>query len=390
MADGLEKQKVLIVDDAPENIQVLMETLKQDYKIVAANNGQKALQMAEMDPVPDIILLDIMMPGIDGYEVCKRLKTQKKTREIPIIFVTALDQEDDESFGLKLGAVDYITKPISPSIVKARVQTHLNLRNTQQKLQDLLNKTLSGSVRILIDLLSLVNPTAFSRSSQMRRLVKEMALKLGLTDVWKFGLAAQLSQIGCITMPTELLNKVYYGKELTDEEQELYQSYPAIGARLIARIPHLESVSGMIARHQEPLAQEGPIEPRRRDAIVIGAQLLKIAIDSIQMVNSGMSQESVIQQMRNNKEMYDPDLVDMLAEVLGINAQEQIERKVTIEDIFPDMILNQDVYSEAGTLLAVKGTELSLATIKFLRTYDNNEKIKSPILVLASKNQSNI
>jgi len=163
MVDGLEKQKVLIVDDTPENIQVLMETLKQDYKIVAANNGQKALQMAEMDPVPDIILLDIMMPGMDGYEVCKRLKAQEKTRGIPIIFVTALDQEDDESFGLKLGAVDYITKPISPSIVRARVQTHLSLRNSQKKLQDLLNKTLSGSVRILIDLLSLVNPTAFTR-----------------------------------------------------------------------------------------------------------------------------------------------------------------------------------------------------------------------------------
>ena len=390
MVDGLDKQKVLIVDDAPENIQVLMETLKDDYAITAATNGEKALKLAEGDAPPDIILLDIMMPEMDGYEVCKRLKAQKKTGEIPVIFVTALDREEDESFGLKLGAVDYITKPISPSIVRARVQTHLSLRNSQKKLQDLLNKTLSGSVRILIDLLSLINPTAFSHSSQMRRLVKEMAVKLGLTDVWKFELAAQLSQIGCITMPTEILNKVYYGKELTDEEQKLYQSYPAIGAELIARIPHLESVSGMIVKHQEPLAQEGLIEPRKRDAIVIGAQLLKITIENIQMVNSGMSQESVIQQMRNNKETYDSVLVDILAEVLGINALELVEKKVTIEDVFPGMILNQDVYSEAGTLLAVKGTELSLATIKFLRTYDNNEKIKSPILVLASKNQSNI
>jgi len=146
----------------------------------------------------------------------------------------------------------------------------------------------------------------------------------------------------------------------------------------------------MIAKHQEPLAQEGPIEPRRRDAIVIGAQLLKIAIDNIQMVNSGMSQESVIQQMRNNKETYDSALVGILAEVLGINALEQIEKKVTIGGVFPGMILNQDVYSEAGTLLAVKGTELSLATIKFLRTYDQTEKIKSPILVLAPKDQTGI
>ena len=90
MVDGLEKQKILIVDDTPENIQVLMETLKDRYKIVAAINGQKALQMAATDPVPDIILLDIMMPGIDGFEVCRRLKNDPETENIPVIFLSII------------------------------------------------------------------------------------------------------------------------------------------------------------------------------------------------------------------------------------------------------------------------------------------------------------
>ncbi|MFH0822082.1 MAG: SpoIIE family protein phosphatase [Pseudomonadota bacterium] len=130
---GNKKDKVLIVDDTPENIQVLMETLKDQYAIVAAINGDKALKMAVADPRPDLILLDIMMPGMDGYEVCRRLKTDERVRDIPIIFVTAKTEVEDETLGFELGAVDYITKPFSIPVVKARVKAHLDLK----KLRDL-------------------------------------------------------------------------------------------------------------------------------------------------------------------------------------------------------------------------------------------------------------
>ena len=122
------KPKILIVDDTPENIQVLMETLKDQYAIVAATNGEKALKMAAAEPKPDLILLDIMMPDMDGYEVCRRLKADRQLRDIPIIFVTAKTEVEDETFGFELGAVDYITKPFSIPVVKARVKAHLDLK----------------------------------------------------------------------------------------------------------------------------------------------------------------------------------------------------------------------------------------------------------------------
>ena len=122
------KPKVLIVDDTPENIQVLMETLKDQYTIVAAINGEKALKMAMAEPSPDLILLDIMMPGMDGYEVCRRLKAEEQVQHIPIIFVTAKTEVEDETLGFELGAVDYITKPFSIPVVKARVKAHLELK----------------------------------------------------------------------------------------------------------------------------------------------------------------------------------------------------------------------------------------------------------------------
>ncbi|MDX2496446.1 MAG: response regulator, partial [Desulfobacterales bacterium] len=140
MVDNANKQKILIVDDTPENIQILMETLKDDYKIVAAINGEKALKMAEMIPLPDIILLDIMMPGMDGYEVCNRLKDNEKTRGIPVVFITALSEEEDEAKGLALGAVDYIAKPINPELVKARVRNHLELKDYRDHLEKLVEE----------------------------------------------------------------------------------------------------------------------------------------------------------------------------------------------------------------------------------------------------------
>jgi len=125
MTGAADRKKVLIVDDTPENIQVLMAILNNDYLIIAARNGEKALVLAKMDPVPDLILLDVRMPGMDGFEVCEKLKSDAKTCGIPVIFVTTMAAEEDERKGRALGAVDYITKPYSPTLLKASIRAQL-------------------------------------------------------------------------------------------------------------------------------------------------------------------------------------------------------------------------------------------------------------------------
>ncbi len=131
------QQTILVVDDEPTNIQALGNLLKDDYRVRVANSGEKALAMVQGDgqPHPDLILLDIQMPGIDGYEVCRRLKEDPTTNTIAIIFVTARDATRDEEHGLSLGAVDYIAKPFSPAIVRARVNTHLRLKRKTDLLE---------------------------------------------------------------------------------------------------------------------------------------------------------------------------------------------------------------------------------------------------------------
>src|SRR6185503_15425004 len=134
MSESGDRKTLLLVDDAPANIQIANAILKDDYRVRVATSGAKALELVKAKPAPDLILLDVEMPEMDGYEVCRRLKTDPETREIPVIFLTGKTEAEDETRGFSVGAVDYIHKPFSPSVVKARVQTHLALRETREQL----------------------------------------------------------------------------------------------------------------------------------------------------------------------------------------------------------------------------------------------------------------
>jgi len=141
-----EKATILVVDDTPENIDVLRGILSSDYKVKVAINGQQALRASLSDSPPDLILLDVMMPGMDGFEVCRRLKAESRTEGIPVIFVTAMNETCDEVLGFKVGGVDYINKPVTPAIVLSRVKTHLKLRSAYQFIRDTFGRYLSEEI----------------------------------------------------------------------------------------------------------------------------------------------------------------------------------------------------------------------------------------------------
>jgi len=129
----MEKPKILVVDDVPENIHFLKNILKEEYNIIAATSGEKAINLVQKDNSINLIILDILMPDIDGYEVCKILKNDLNTKDIPIIFITSLHDEQSEEKGLTLGAVDYIHKPINPMLTLKRVETHIKLQQYGKK-----------------------------------------------------------------------------------------------------------------------------------------------------------------------------------------------------------------------------------------------------------------
>lgn len=133
--DSLEKPIVLIVDDTPENLLLMSNVLKEDYRVKVAANGEQALRIARSDEVPALVLLDVMMPGMNGYEVCRRLKRDEPTKSVPVIFVTSKDAVEDEAAGFDAGGVDYIVKPVNPLLLKARVRTHIELKQAREDLE---------------------------------------------------------------------------------------------------------------------------------------------------------------------------------------------------------------------------------------------------------------
>ncbi|MBF0233236.1 MAG: diguanylate cyclase [Desulfamplus sp.] len=168
------RDTILIVDDERFNLNVLQDLLEPDYDIMVAKSGSQALKRASANPPPDLILLDIMMPGMDGYEVIERLKTDNTTRDIPVIFITAMGEATDEAKGLDLGAVDYITKPLSPPVVQARVRTQLKLKWSLERERQL-NRKLSQLNDVLAD--------KNEKLHELNEMFKNMASIDGLTGI---------------------------------------------------------------------------------------------------------------------------------------------------------------------------------------------------------------
>jgi len=235
----MHQQTILVVDDEPANIDLLIECLKDDYNVKAATRGERALRIARSGEPPDMILLDIMMPGMDGFEVCRQLKADLSTRHIPIIFITAKIGLEDEIQGLELGAVDYITKPISPPIVQARVHTQLALYD-QNRILDIkvreqtaqLHETRLAIIRRLGRAAEYKDNETGLHVIRMSHYAAIIGRAIGMDDrnVELLLNAAPMHDVGKIGIPDSILQKP--GK-LTPEEWEVMRTHAQIGADII-------------------------------------------------------------------------------------------------------------------------------------------------------------
>lgn len=239
MIDLRQRQTVLIADDVPENIELLAAILEDSYDIKVAANGEKVLKIVYSDAPPDLILLDVMMPGLSGHEVCRRLKANPDRRKIPVIFVTAMSTVDDEKLGLEIGAVDYITKPISPPIVRARVATHLALYDQSRELERMVDQRTRELLLSRQQIIRRLGRAAEFKDNETGNHVIRMAHysqliaeAAGLGPVSQEILlqTAPMHDIGKIGIPDSILLKP--GK-LNAEEWVLMKKHPVMGADIV-------------------------------------------------------------------------------------------------------------------------------------------------------------
>ncbi len=304
--DLMRKLMVLAVDEDPNNLSVVGGLLQPIYEVRVATSGQRALELAGKAPQPDLILLDIMMPNMDGHAVLAALKSNHLTRDIPVIFLTAMDASRDEEMGLKQGAVDYITKPLNPEVLLARVRTQLELKLARDQLADR-NTWLEAevarrmadneaiqdaSIRALARLAEIRDPETGNhilRTSQYvvtlaRLLQKDARFSSQLSDrsVVTLGKSAPLHDIGKVGIPDHILRKP--GK-LNEEEWAVMKTHAALGAQAIERAERdaeqpveFLAVAKTIARwHHENWDGSGYPDGLANDAIPLPAQLMKLA-----------------------------------------------------------------------------------------------------------------
>ena len=218
--------KILVVDDEPANLRVIKSILQHSYQLTFAKSATDAIQLIEQDK-PNLILLDIMMPDMSGYDLCKLLKSEESTASIPIIFVSALNEELDEAMGFELGAVDYITKPVSPAIVKARVKTHLSLVQADE-----LKRTRMQVIQVLGRAAEYKDNETGTHVIRMSHYAKILAKAIGLSEFQaeKIMHAAPMHDIGKIGIADNILQKP---GRLTDEEMAEMRKHPEIGAEIL-------------------------------------------------------------------------------------------------------------------------------------------------------------
>ncbi|WP_244899870.1 response regulator [Rhodoferax fermentans] len=344
------KATVLVVDDTPDNLSLVSGLLRDDYIVRVANNGEKALRIASSEQPPDLILLDIMMPGMDGYEVCQRLKADPKARDIRVIFLTAKAEIEDERKGFELGAVDYITKPISPPILQERVKTHLALKASSDFLRDksayLEQEVARRTAEVMaiqdvtiLALASLAETRDTDTGNHIRRTqyyVQALALQLrqhprfarylteaNITMLFK---SAPLHDIGKVGIPDRILLKP---GGFEPHELEIMKSHTTLGFEAIEHaekalgitVDFLRTAKEIALSHQEKWDGSGYPQGLVGDAIPISARLMALAdvydaLISRRVYKAGMSHAQAVELILAGRAThFDPDVVDAFVAV---------------------------------------------------------------------------
>ncbi len=328
---------LLVVDDVPENIATLAGVLRGQYRVLFATRGQEALDIVQQQRV-DLILLDVMMPEMDGYEVCRRLKADMATRDIPVIFVTAMGEDSDQARGLELGAVDYLLKPCAPAIVRLRVQLQLERYNQHLALEHLVRARTAEIEETRIEIVRRLGRAAEYRDNEtgmhvirMSKSSRLLALAAGVSPLQAELLlnAAPMHDIGKIGIPDRILTKP---GPLDPQEWAMMKTHPTIGAEIIGHHPSelLQMARTVALTHHEKWDGSGYPNGLAGEAIPLEGRIVAIcdvfdALMSARPYKAAWPLDRVLEYLRvESGAGFDPDLLacflELVPEVLSINA----------------------------------------------------------------------
>jgi response regulator RpfG family c-di-GMP phosphodiesterase len=373
-------EKILCVDDDANVLQGYQRGLRKQFHIETALGGKEALEAIASNGPFAVIVSDMRMPGMDGVQLLTTAK-QRAPDSVRMMLTGHGDQQTAIEAVNEGNIFRFLTKPCPPETFAKALTAGIAQYRLVTAEKVLLEKTLHGAIKVLTDVLSLTNPTAFGHASRVRRVVQKLCKQLEVDHPWQFEVAAMLSQIGCVTVPPNTLNKIYYGQTLTLDESEMLEAHPSVGRDLVANIPRLEGVAKIIAYQQKGFDGSGaPSDSATGQAIPLGARILKVAIDYDTLKWSGLADVEALAELRKRSERYDPDV---LAALRVVGTEESFDvQEVGAKDLRTYMIVAQDVTTVDGALLVSKGQEVTPALRQRLRNFERNGRLEGPIRVL--------
>lgn len=383
MTESRERIRVLCVDDEPNVLEGLSLHLRRRYDVTTALSGAAGLELLHRECDAGVVMSDMRMPGMDGATFLR--KSRQVAPDAIRILLTGEGDLETAVAAVNDGQIfRFLTKPCPPPTLLAAVDAAAEQHRLVTAERVLLEQTLHGSIKTLTDVLALTNPVAFGRATRLKQKVTELAAKLGMSERWQVEVAAMLSQLGCITLPTETVEKMHYGQEstMTDAEQKMVARIPVVTEQLLGNIPRLEVVRGILATYAKPYKrhESAKSDPRRR-LIDRGAQLLRIAadFDALEAQNNPVS--LVVDTLRGRAERYDPEVLVALVQLHERSERHDEVRELPIAAVRVGMVFAEDVKMTAGTLLVARGYEVTPGFVERVANFRAGT-VKEPVRVI--------
>ena len=374
-------ERVLFVDDEKNVLEGIQRQLRKRFQVETALGPKQGLAAVEKSGPYAVIVSDLRMPEMDGIQFLARVR-EIASDSVRMVLTGNADLDNAIQAVNRGHVFRFLTKPCDRDTLVRVLELGIQQYRLITAERELLQMTLKGSIRMLTDVLALVNPEAFGRAARIKRYAREIALHMKIADAWRVETAAMLSQIGCVVVSEEVLEKAARGEELTAEEQQTWDMHPGIGGDLLSRIPRMKQVAEMISLQEKGYDGTGvpPQETRQGGALPIGARILKAVLDFDRLESRGMPKAKALAGLEKRKEPYDPAVLEALAAVLGMEARHQL-LELKVRDLKQDMVLNEDVRTATGHLVLSRGQEISPLLLKRLKAFSEKTSLREPIRV---------
>jgi response regulator RpfG family c-di-GMP phosphodiesterase len=361
------RARILCVDDEPRILEGLALHLRRQYEVVTAPGGVAGLHLIRGARAFAAVISDMRMPGMSGSLFLA--SSRKFSPDTVRILLTGQTDLTSAIAAVNEGQIfRFLTKPCPPSDLLVAVGAAVEQHRLITAERVLLEETLHGSIKTLVDVLSLTNPLAFGRATRIKQHVSDLADKLEIRERWQVEVAAMLSQLGCIVLPAEVAEKLYYGQPLSPQEDAMVARLPAVTEQLLGNIPRLELVRGILESHLRPRRPAGASEDAEKELVSRGGEMLRIARDFDALEARGNSAALALSTLEGCDGHYDAEILGAFRELRGINKRGEEVRELPLDELRIGMVLAEDL-KMGHLLLVARGCEITQSFVERFRNF---------------------